>query len=178
MRTNRRLAVFLVALGMLPLWTAAEVTAGPPCHLKPDHPACSDSQPDSGLVEFDMYLDEDGEFVIEASGPAVDGGPMCTTADELARVDQSARNKFQLYVLFVCVPYTPWNPDLDETVPSDVCHRSDPESCFTVKLQGKTGGTNLSWILYNGTGELSGLQGTGKGAVIEDDHYLLWGELK
>lgn len=168
-RAMKRLSIILSALVVMAGLGPAAAIAG-----KPDP---------TRAFEMDMRLGGDGEYVIEASGPAVDTGVLCATADELTREDMSNGQRLHLYVLFACNPYTPWDEIEGCTVydrpcsrPSDVCHLAVADggaNCFTLKLTGKSApGSQVNWLLY------SGLDGSGKGEVIATAHFRFGGRLK
>lgn len=168
-RTTKRLPIILSAVVAMAVLASPAAMAG-----KPDP---------SRAFEMEMHLGVDGDFVIGASGPAVETGVLCSTADELTREDMSNGQRMHLYVLFACDPYTPWDEIEGCTVyespcsrPSDICHLAVVDGgadCFTLKLTGKSAaGSQLNWLLY------SGLDGSGKGEVIGASHYRFGGRLK
>lgn len=169
---SRRLAVQVAVVVALTLGAAAPSIAG---SLNSSRQASGEQ---TTAVQFDMDLGADGVFAIDATGSAVETGMMCAHADELAREYQAlTTRRIQLYVLFVCHPYTPWD-GAPETRPSDIC---GSELCFTLHLHGSPlPGGRLSWRIYNAealTGLSGTVQGKGTGAAVGDNHYLLTGTI-
>ena len=164
-------SVFVVATLAAMLLPAVSATAGGPAAV--DFVVTDNGlfQPESPtMCRSDDFSTNCSRFSFPVL--SIPNGPDCVYGVSEGWIDESNRRKIQIFIRFGCT-----NAD-----------GSGPDG-FNLKLQGKTNSNKISWVFYSGTGNLSGVHGSGSGTLNPADNpdcpgtdgadiYCLGGKLK